>query len=151
MSRARAVRAGDWTALEVAARAVLARAHAPYSRLHVAAALLLSDGRIVTGVNVATASYGLTLCAERNALTTAVTQGGGAARALLLVSSANAPITPCGACRQVLSELAPEAVVRCLGPRGETLETTAAALLPGAFSADALPRRPAKATRTAGR
>lgn len=133
------VRAADWKALEAAARAVLGRAHAPYSRLHVAAALLLPDGRIVTGVNVENVSYGLTLCAERNALGAAVTLGGGAAHALLLVSSAPEPITPCGACRQVLLELAPDAELRCLGPDGRALRTTVRALLPGAFSARALP------------
>jgi homotetrameric cytidine deaminase len=130
----------DWKALQAAARAVLDRAHAPYSGLHVAAALLLPDGRIVTGVNVENASYGLTQCAERNALCAAVTLAGGPARALLLVSSAAAPITPCGACRQVLLELAPEAEVRCLGRDGRALRTRVGALLPGAFSARALPR-----------
>jgi cytidine deaminase len=133
------VRARDWVALEAAARAVLARAHAPYSGLQVAAALQMPDGRIVTGVNVENASYGLTLCAERNALSAAVTLGAGAAQALLLVSSMPEPITPCGACRQVLLELAPEATVRCLGRDGGELRTSVAALLPGAFSARALP------------
>jgi len=143
------LRASDWAALETAARAVLGRAYAPYSGLHVAAALRMPDGRIVTGVNVENASYGLTLCAERNALSAAVTLGGGAAQALLLVSSAREPITPCGACRQVLLELAPDAAVRCLGRDGgtpRTLRTTAAALLPGAFSARALPALPAAPT-----
>lgn len=142
------VRASDWAALEAAARAVLRRAHAPYSGLHVAAALLTPDGRIVTGVNVENASYGLTLCAERNALCAAVTVGAGAARALLLVSSAAEPIAPCGACRQVLLELAPDAEVRCLGHDGGALRTRVAALLPSAFSARALPtpqRAPAAA------
>jgi homotetrameric cytidine deaminase len=140
VARRARVRATDWTALQAAARAVLGRAHAPYSGLQVAAALLLPDGRIVTGVNVENASFGLTQCAERNALCTAVTLGGGPARALLLVSSAMAPLTPCGACRQVLLELAPEAEVRCLGRDGRALRTHVGVLLPGAFSARALPR-----------
>ena len=150
-ARARRLSSADWLCLESAAREALGRAHAPYSGLHVAAALLLPGGRVVTGVNVENASYGLTLCAERNALSTAVTLfgsgGGGAARGLLLVSSATAPITPCGACRQVLLELAPEAEVRCLGRRGPALRTRAAALLPGAFTAGVLPKKPGVSTK----
>jgi len=138
----------DWSALQAAAHGVLERAHAPYSGLHVAAALLAADGRIVTGVNVENASYGLSVCAERNAIGSAVAQGCGELRALLVLSSAPSAITPCGACRQVLQELAPTVAVRCVGRDGRVIETNAAALLPGAFSRSSFrPQRPVPATR----
>lgn len=88
--------------LLAAARAAARNAHAPYSHYPVGAALLGEDGAIYTGCNVENASYGLTLCAERNALTHAIAQGCRAFRALALVTPT--PATPCGACRQVLAE-----------------------------------------------
>jgi cytidine deaminase len=87
--------------------------YSPYSRFRVGAALLCSDGSVVTGTNVENRSFGLTTCAERNALTAAV--GAGKRRfAMIAVATPDAdyPVSPCGACRQVLSEfLAPDAPV----------------------------------------
>lgn len=92
--------------LEEAARAVAALAYAPYSKFCVGAALLLTDGTVVTGCNVENVSYGLTICAERSALVSAVSQCGPGIRvATIAVTNLNkAASPPCGACRQVLQE-----------------------------------------------
>ena len=140
MKRARAQPIG-FAGLRSAAEAVLPSAHAPYSRLHVAAALADRSGRVFTGVNVENASYGLTVCAERNAVAAAVAAGARELSALVVVSSAPRAITPCGACRQVLLELAPELRVRCYGRDGSTLTTSARKLLPHAFVASDVPTK----------
>ena len=137
-TRARAI---DFAALRAAAEAVLAHAHAPYSGLHVAAALADGSGRVFTGVNVENASYGLTVCAERNAVAAAVAAGARELSGLVVISSAAHVITPCGACRQVLLELAPDLPVRCFGRNGSKLATTARELLPHAFVASDVTRR----------
>ena len=106
-----------WKALLMAARDVRRRAHAPYSRFSVGAALLDERGRIHVGCNVENASYGLTVCAERNAVAAAVAGGARRIRAVVVVTSTVA--SPCGACRQVLAELGgPETEVVLAGPRG---------------------------------
>ncbi len=129
-----------WQAMRTAAQAALPNAHAPYSRFRVAAALLTADGGIVTGVNVENASYGLTLCAERNAVAAAVVQSGSRLRilGLVVVSSGTKPTPPCGACRQVLSEFPPSFEVRCYGADSSELCTTSEALLPYAFGTEHL-------------
>ena len=91
--------------LEVARKAI-PNAYAPYSGIQVGAALLLDDGSVISGVNVENASYGLTICAERNAVAAAVAAGHRQIRAVAITSNQEAPIPPCGACRQVLSEFA---------------------------------------------
>ena len=90
-----------------AARASIPNAVAPYSGLRVAAALEDASGVIHPGVNVESASFGLSLCAERNALFGALARGASGFRRLAVVSNALSPILPCGACRQVLYERAP--------------------------------------------
>ena len=82
-------------------------AYAPYSKFKVGAALLLDDNKIITGTNVENSSYGLTMCAERNALFTAIAQGYKKENilAILVVANTDGPCSPCGACRQVISEL----------------------------------------------
>ncbi|UTC75878.1 cytidine deaminase [Treponema sp. OMZ 792] len=88
------------TALEAAKKA-----YAPYSNFHVGAALLLEDGSIVTGVNVENRSYGLTNCAERTAIFKAVSEGKKDFKAIAIATpDADYPVSPCGACRQVISE-----------------------------------------------
>jgi cytidine deaminase len=96
----------DLTGLIAQAREVAARAYAPYSRFRVGAALQDAQGRVFTGCNVESASYGLTVCAERNAIFAAIAAGGQrpfVALAVTCLDSAG-PCTPCGACRQVMHE-----------------------------------------------
>jgi cytidine deaminase len=120
-------------ALVKAARAVRARAHAPYSKFRVGAAVLDERGRIHAGCNVENASYGLTLCAERNAVAAAVAAGARRIRAVAVFTQ-NAS-APCGACRQVLMELGgPATDVVLAGAKGATVTRTLGQLLPAAFS-----------------
>jgi len=127
----------DWDELQRLARQAAGAAYAPYSNFHVGAALLAEDGRIFSGCNVENASFGLTVCAERTAIFTAVTARARRFSALVVVTSNDAPVTPCGACRQVLHEFQPSFEVRCYGLSGAELITTTAELLPRAFvSAD---------------
>ena len=125
----------DWDELRRKALSASEAAYAPYSRFHVGAALLAEDGRIFTGCNVENASFGLTVCAERTAVFTAVTARALRFRALVVVTSNAAPVTPCGACRQVLHEFQPDFEVRCYGQSGAELITSASELLPRAFIA----------------
>jgi cytidine deaminase len=110
-------------------------AYAPYSHFPVGAALLAEDGTIFTGVNVENASYGLTNCAERTAIFTALTARARGFRAIAVWADAvpGGAVTPCGACRQVLSEfLGPDAVVIMAG-EGEPRIVTMREILPLAF------------------
>jgi cytidine deaminase len=119
----------DWDALRSAARAVSANAYVPYSRYPVGAAALTDDGRVITGCNVENASYGLTLCAECSVVSQLHSTGGGRLIALACVDGAGGPLTPCGRCRQLLSEHGgPDMLVDAEGG-----PVTVAALLPGAF------------------
>lgn len=104
-----------------AAREAAANAYAPYSNFHVGAALLFDDGSVVTGCNVENVSYGLTSCAERNALFRAISAGGANRRivAVAVTNLAGKPSPPCGACRQVLGEFtAPDAQIYFSGENG---------------------------------
>ncbi len=83
---------------------VLKNSYAPYSNIHVAAAIKTKDGRIYVGVNVENSSYGLTICAERVAIFNAITHGEREFIELAIVTDYKEPIPPCGACRQVLAE-----------------------------------------------
>jgi cytidine deaminase len=124
---------GDAGILLERAREARSRAYAPYSGFSVGAALLASDGRVFLGVNVENASYGLTTCAERSALVCAVASG---AREFIAIAVAGpddaVPCTPCGSCRQILHEMAPDLLVVTAGADGPTL-TPLSALLPAAF------------------
>ena len=86
------------------AKKAMGRAYAPYSHFRVGAAVLSSDGRIVNGANYENASYGCTICAERVAITRANVEGINDIVSIAVIGSSDEPITPCGACRQVLSE-----------------------------------------------
>ena len=118
------------------AREAAANAHCPYSGYHVGAALLAADGSVFRGCNVENASYGLTLCAERNAITTAVAEGRREFLALAIAGGTKQePAFPCGACRQVMAEfLAPDTPV-FVAPleEGDAREIPLAELLPFSF------------------
>ena len=117
--------------LLAAAREAQRRAYAPYSDFHVGAAVMLSDGTIITGCNVENASYGLSVCAERVALWSAVAQGRHDFVAMALIVPSG---SPCGACRQVMSELCPpDMPVWVETEDGSVREFTVAELLPAAF------------------
>ena len=94
----------DWPALREAARSVMKRAYAPYSRFSVGAAGLVDDGRIVVGCNVENASYGLGLCAECGMVSALHASGGGRLVAVACVGPDGEPLMPCGRCRQLLWE-----------------------------------------------
>ena len=123
--------------LVTAARAAQARAYAPYSNFKVGAALESESGDVYVGCNVENASYGLTICAERAAVCAAVAAGAQRCRRVVVVSDADPPAAPCGACRQVLSEFGSDFRVDALGPK-RTLTWTMAELLPAAFGRDQL-------------
>ncbi len=117
--------------ISMAAEAAL-KAYAPYSKFHVGAAVLADDGTIYTGVNVENRSYGLTICAERNAIAHAVAMGMQSIQAVAIYSpDSETPLPPCGACRQVITEFAaPDAVVICCGSGGDSVEIPVAELYP---------------------
>jgi len=123
----------DWDALVTAAREVSRNAYAPYSRLHVGAALRGRSGRIYRGCNVENASLGLTICAERVALFCAIAEGERDFECLAISVSDRAPLSPCGACRQALAEFAPDLHIVSVGRDGERADFELGALLPQAF------------------
>jgi cytidine deaminase len=119
--------------LAAAARAVRAKGWAPYSGFKVGAAVLAA-GEVHRGCNVENASYGLTVCAERNAIAAAVAAGAKRIDAVAVASVTTPPTPPCGACLQVLSEfVGPATRVLLVGARGARVETTLGELLPRAF------------------
>ncbi|MFZ9936647.1 MAG: cytidine deaminase [Luteolibacter sp.] len=106
------------------------RAYAPYSEFAVGAALRATDGRVFTGCNVENLSYGLTMCAERVALASAIAAGAREFTALAVVADTKVPISPCGACRQVMAEFHVPRVI--LASHDERLDFSLAELLPRA-------------------
>ncbi|MEZ4286754.1 MAG: cytidine deaminase [Polyangiales bacterium] len=127
----------DWNALLSEAKRVRQNAYAPYSRFQVGAAVLTESGAIYAGCNVENASFGGTICAERNAITTAIAAGEDSILALALFTDTDAPTPPCGMCRQVMFEFGRGTVVRSYGANAQFIETTTEALLPAAFDSDA--------------
>jgi cytidine deaminase len=126
----------SWPALREAAVAAAGAAYAPYSRLHVGAAALCDDGRMVTGCNVENASYGLGLCAETTLAGQLRLTGGGRLVAVACRSGTGELLMPCGRCRQVLYEFGgPECLIDT--PHGAA---PLREVLPDAFGPDALPR-----------
>lgn len=124
----------QWQRLAEAARAASAHAYCPYSRFPVGAAVLTSDGSIAAGCNVENASFGLAVCAERNAVFRAIADGAREITAIALYTPTAEPAMPCGACRQVIAEFGRDANIRgfCDGP--SVAKFTVGELLPGAFT-----------------
>lgn len=134
--------AADHTELIEAARQARERAYAPYSGFAVGAAALSASGRIFLGCNVENAAYPSAVCAERVALLSAYAAGEREITALAVVADTPGPVSPCGTCRQVMLELAPRCTVALANLRGATQIVTPDDLLPGGFTAEALPPRP---------
>ncbi|MFZ5826059.1 MAG: cytidine deaminase [Bacillota bacterium] len=124
-----------------AARSARERAYVPYSRFPVGAALLTEDGTLYSGCNIENASYGLTNCAERTAIFKAVSDGHQRFTTIAVIADTADACSPCGACRQVMSEFGPDAKVILTNLQGTTLVTTVRELLPGAFTPMDLPRK----------
>lgn len=122
------------TKLEKAASKVMKNAHAPYSNFHVGAAILLTNGKMFSGCNVENASYGMTNCAERTAIFTAVAELGPniEIQAVAVTNDKGVPCSPCGACRQVIYEFGPDATVFFQGANGPK-QAHIAELLPEGF------------------
>jgi cytidine deaminase len=128
-------------ALEARALEAQRKAYAPYSKFRVGAAVQMS-GALFEGANVENASYGLSMCAERTAVFAAVLAGADRLEAVAVCSDASPPSSPCGACRQVLLEFAPDpaaVTVTAINARGERRVWTLAALIPDGFSGRELP------------
>lgn len=124
--------------LVAAAAIARARAFAPYSNFRVGAALESDTGAVVMGCNVESASYGLTMCAERTAIFKGVSEGQRRFVKVAVVTDTDAPTPPCGACRQLLWEFAPDAVVILANLKGDVVRYTVRELLPAAFDAGQL-------------
>ena len=110
-------------------------AYAPYSNFHVGAALECEDGTVFTGCNVENAAFGSTMCAERTAIFKAVSEGKRHFRRIAIAGSSGDPCWPCGSCRQVLSEFAPDLELLISTAGGHFVKTDLIALLPHSFGA----------------
>lgn len=118
---------------------LMERAYVPYSKFPVAALLIDNNGKKYKGVNVENASYGLTLCAERNTITTAVTGGMKKIKLLVVTGNTSEPISPCGACRQVIREFSDKDTVIILANKDGKYESTSLEkLLPYSFGSEDL-------------
>ena len=123
----------DWDRLIQAATEVREKAYAPYSHFKVGAALLTEQGEIITGCNVENISFGLTSCAERNAVFTALADGKRQFKAIAIVADTNDLTAPCGACRQVLAEFNHELPVMLANLKGDRQLINLTELLPNPF------------------
>ncbi len=124
------------------ARKVRERAYAPFSRFRVGAAARSADGRIFSACNVESSSYGLSICAERAAVAKAVSEGCRKLVEIAIVADTERPCPPCGACRQLIYELGPDARVVMANLQGDVKVAQIADLLPGAFTAEYMRREP---------
>lgn len=115
------------------AMAMREMAYAPYSRFHVGAALECSDGTVYTGCNIENAAYGATICAERTAIFKAVSEGRRDFVRIAIAGESEDYCVPCGSCRQVMQEFAPELEVICLNKAGESRKFSLRELLPYGF------------------
>lgn len=114
-------------------------AYVPYSKFKVGAALLTADGKVYRGCNIENAAYSMANCAERTALFKAYSEGDRDFTMLAVIADTDGPVAPCGACRQVISELCPKDMkVVLTNLKGDIKELTVEQLLPGAFSPEDL-------------
>ena len=125
--------------LKAAAVAMLDRAYIPYSRFPVGAALACSDGTVYTGCNIENAAFGPTVCAERVAVFKAVSEGHRDFVRIVIAGRSEDYCVPCGVCRQVLREFAPNIEIICLNSAGEERSFTLDELLPHSFGPEFLP------------
>lgn len=128
----------DWNVLVDRARAVMLNAYAPYSDFRVGAALLTAEGEIFEGCNVENAAYPAGICAERAAIAAAVANGSRVFTALVIATLADVPTPPCGMCRQVLEEFAPDLPVLSVTSAGTEARWNMSELLPAAFTPTSL-------------
>ena len=124
--------------LKAAAVAMLDRSYSPYSHFPVGAALECSDGTVFTGCNIENAAYSPTICAERTAVAKAVSEGHRDFVRLVIAGKCQDFCVPCGVCRQVLREFAPELEIICLNGAGEETCFTLSQLLPHSFGPEFL-------------
>jgi cytidine deaminase len=138
--------------VEIALRA-RERAYAPYSRFLVGAALRCDDGSVIEGCNVENASYGLCVCAERNAVGSAVAAGRRGFTAIAIATSSVPPSPPCGMCRQVLAEHAADLPIVLVNTQGDRVRTTLKKIFPGTFTPAQLAsgQKATRSQRTKGR
>ena len=116
--------------LEAHAGKVRKRAYAPYSKFRVGAALQSKSGKVFLGCNVENLSYGLTICAERSAVFAAVAAGVHTFQRIVIVADSDEPVTPCGACRQVLAEFSEDLEIVSMNLKGQRFRERLSALLP---------------------
>jgi cytidine deaminase len=110
-------------------------AYVPYSKFQVGAAIITSNDQVYLGCNIENASYGLTNCAERTAIFKAVSEGDTEIKAIAVVADTEGPVSPCGACRQVIAEFATdETKIYLANLNGDVKETTISEILPGYFT-----------------
>ena len=112
--------------------------YSPYSRFRVGAAIVTDTGAIVTGANIENAAFGLTVCAEANAITSAVAAGAASIDTVAVVGLDGDPCEPCGGCRQIMNEFGVQHIVM-RNPDGSALKVTLEDLLPMSFGPEALP------------
>lgn len=130
---AAAIPAPQLRLLEKAARQAAKASYSPYSRFPVGAAIVCGSGKVFTGCNVENASYGLCNCAERTAIFTAAAAGERIVKAVVVYTPTAVPSSPCGACRQVINEFGPDAIVISICDGPDRIDSTLEALLPSAF------------------
>ena len=116
-----------------AAIAMLDRSYSPHSHVPVGAALECSDGTVFTGCNIENAAYGLTICAERTAIFKAISEGHRDFKRIVIAGKSEDYCVPCGSCRQVMQEFAPQMEVICLNGKGEAKHFALKELLPYGF------------------
>lgn len=122
-----------WQRLIAEAKQAAGRAYCRYSRFPVGGAVLTGAGAIYAGCNVENASFGLTVCAERNAVFQAVARGDRAIRRVVVYTPTATPTAPCGPCRQVINEFNPDAEILCVCDGTDRIRRRLSELLPDAF------------------